>query len=64
MLLPKGSRWSRSLDDPVAFEEAVLAGRGTRQLPTVGPQQLATAAGLGRGSRVRRELPRYGMNVT
>lgn len=57
--------WSRSLDDPVAFEEAVLAGRGTRQLPTVGPQQLASARGRGRpvGGLPRRELPRPGTTI-
>lgn len=54
--------WSRSLDDPVAFEEAVIAGRGSRQLPRVGPQQLASARG--RGIRTgRRELPRPGTTI-
>ena len=53
------ARWSRSLDDPVTFEEAVIAGRGSRQLPVVGPQQLL-ASGRGRGlvlSATKRELP-------
>ena len=73
----RGGRWSRSLDDPVAFEEAVMAGRGTRQLPTVGPQQLASAM-RGRGlpqqqqqqqqmpfhpGGGRRELPRPGTTI-
>ena len=49
-------RWSRSLDDPITFEEAVIAGRGSRQLPVVGPQQLL---GRGRGQG-KRELPRPG----
>ena len=40
------ARWSRSLDDhPVTFEEAVIAGRGSRQLPVVGPQQLLASSG-------------------
>ena len=63
-------RWSRSLDDAqqqqqMSFEEAVIAGRGTRQLPTVGPQQLASA-GRGRGltsAGTRRELPRPGTTI-
>ena len=74
----RGGRWSRSLDDPVAFEEAVMAGRGSRQLPTVGPQQLASAMMRGRGmpptsqpnqpyhqtgSGGRRELPRPGTTI-
>ncbi len=75
-----GTRWSRSLDDPVTFEEAVIAGRGTRQLPAVGPQQLlhhhgghghggglhhhgGPPAGRGRGSILRRELPRPGTTI-
>jgi hypothetical protein len=57
-------RWSRSLDDPVTFEEAVIAGRGTRQLPTVGPQQLMQSNGRGRGAVApRRELPRPGTTI-
>ena len=60
------ARWSRSLDDhPVTFEEAVIAGRGSRQLPVVGPQQLL-ASGRGRGllSATKRELPQpRGLNV-
>ena len=52
----------------ISFEEAVIAGRGTRQLPVVGPQQLmqqssvaASAGGRGRGLHsLRRELPRPG----
>ena len=63
--------WSRSLDDPITFEEAVIAGRGSRQLPTVGPQQLASAGMIttkGRGrprpvSGPRRELPRPGTTI-
>ena len=60
-------RWSRSLDETqqqMSFEEAVMAGRGTRQLPTVGPQQLASA-GRGRGfaAGTRRELPRPGTTI-
>lgn len=57
------------MDDPITFEEAVIAGRGTRQLPTVGPQQLASAGiskGRGRplpGSGPRRELPRPGTTI-
>ncbi len=59
-----GTRWSRSLDDPVTFEEAVIAGRGTRQLPMVGPQQLMQqGVGRGRGSILRRELPRPGTTI-
>lgn len=53
-------RWSRSLDDPITFEEAVIAGRGSRQLPVVGPQQLL---GRGRGGgQAKRELPRPGVS--
>ena len=70
-----GGRWNRNLQTPAAdensqisFEEAVIAGRGTRQLPVVGPQQLmqqssvaAAAGGRGRGLHsLRRELPRPG----
>ena len=47
---------SRSLDEAMTFEEAIIAGRGTRQLPVIGPQQLLQGqSGRGRG---RRELPR------
>ena len=56
---------SRSLDDSMTFEEAIIAGRGTRQLPVIGPQQLLQV-GSGRGGRVgsgRRELPRPGTSV-
>lgn len=64
-------RWSRSLEDPVSFEEAVIAGRGSRQLPTIGPQQLASALGRGRAAAGgqpqqhggRRELPRPGTTI-
>lgn len=61
--LPMGQavgRWSRSLDDPITFEEAVIAGRGTRQLPVVGPQQILS--GRGRGGP-KRELPRPGTTI-
>ena len=51
---------SRSLDDSMTFEEAIIAGRGTRQLPVIGPQQLLQGSGRGRG---RRELPRPGTSV-
>ena len=52
---------SRSLDDPISFEEAVIAGRGSRQLPIVGPQQLL---GRGRGAiQPKRELPRPGVSA-
>ncbi len=57
--------WSRSLDDPDVFEEAVLAGRGSRQLPTIGPRQLASAFGRGptAAAGIRRELPRPGTTI-
>lgn len=62
--------WSRSLDDPLTFEEAVIAGRGTRQLPVIGPQQLLQGRGGGGRSlnaipmsQTRRELPRPGTSV-
>ena len=70
-----GGRWNRNLQTAatdenlqISFEEAVIAGRGTRQLPVVGPQQLmqqnsvaASAGGRGRGLHsLRRELPRPG----
>ena len=70
-----GGRWNnRNLqaaadeNAQISFEEAVIAGRGTRQLPVVGPQQLmqqssvaASAGGRGRGLHsLRRELPRPG----
>ena len=58
----RGGPWSRSLDDQATFEEVVRAGRGTRQLPAVGPQQLASANARGRGT-VRRELPRPGTSI-
>ena len=51
---------SRSLDESMTFEEAIIAGRGTRQLPVIGPQQLLQGSGRGRG---RRELPRPGTSV-
>lgn len=60
-------KWSRSFDDQMTFEEAIIAGRGTRQLPAIGPQQLLQGAssGRGRGSHVlrHRELPRPGPSV-
>lgn len=55
--------WSRSLDDPITFEEAVMAGRGSRQLPTVGPEQIASAMRAGRAPGARRELPRPGTTI-
>ena len=55
---------SRSLDDSMTFEEAIIAGRGTRQLPVIGPQQLLQGShGRGRGGGGRRELPRPGTSV-
>ena len=58
-------KWSRSLDDPMTFEEAIIAGRGTRQLPAIGPQQLLQQnSGRSRGLlNSRRELPRPGPSV-
>ena len=61
---PGRPTWSRSLDDPLTFEEAVIAGRGTRQLPVIGPQQLLQGRGRGPNiPHVRRELPRPGTSV-
>lgn len=74
-------RWSRSLDDPnnsasLSFEEAVMAGRGTRQLPVApsssvgagagGPPSSSLGVGRGRGGGgggARRELPRPGTTI-
>ena len=47
----------RSLEESGSIEEAIVAGRGTRQLPQVGPLQLS---GRGHGNPLRRELPRPG----
>lgn len=56
-----GPKWSR-----MTFEEAIIAGRGSRQLPVIGPQQLLQCSAAGRwGQRSfpRRELPRPGAKV-
>lgn len=53
-------KWSR-----MTFEEAIIAGRGSRQLPVIGPQQLlqCSAGRWGQRSFPRRELPRPGTKV-
>ncbi len=59
-------RWSRSLEEPgVSFEEAVLAGRGSRQLPMT-PGSARGGGGFGghvAPSGPRRELPRPGTTI-
>ncbi len=45
----------------LTFEEVIIAGRGTRQLPLVGPQQLLKSVGRAGGRGSRRELPKPGV---